>query len=352
MTQNGYPLPEDIETAAAAWFSRTRSGALSEIDEIALEDWLEQDPAHRSAYDSVELAWNALELVRMHPRVLAMRDALPARRPFRLRDHLPPRARAVAASLAACVLGVVAIGSWNTLRTPEAPPPPPSLYESQVYRTGADERAVIALPDGSEVMLNGGGSLRTIPDGGRRLLRLERGQAFFRVAKDAAHPFIVQAGGRTITAVGTAFDVSVEPGKFAIVLVEGRVRIQSQGLAAPGARPSGSTPNALVATEMVAGSQLAAGPQGWSVTRANLGDATGWTREQLVFEAEPLADVVEQMNRRSPRKIVVLDPSVGRTLISGNFRPGDVAGFVSALEAYDYASVASRDDGSIALSAP
>lgn len=350
MTQAPRPRAEDIETAAATWFSRARSGALSEIDEIALEDWLEQDPAHRSAYDSVELAWNALELVRMHPRVMAMRDALPARRPFQLRWRLPPRA--VAASLAACVLGAVAIGSWTTLRTPGAPPTPPSLYQSQVYRTGANERAVIALPDGSEVMLNGGGSLRTIADGRRRLLRLERGQAFFRVAKDAAHPFIVEAGGRTITAVGTAFDVNVEPRKFAIVLVEGRIRIQSQVLAAPGARPQGTTPNAIEATEMVAGSQLAASPQGWSVTRADVEEATDWTREQLVFEAEPLADVVEQMNRRSSSKIVVLDPSVGRTLISGNFRPGDVAGFVSALEAYDYASVASRADGSIALSTP
>jgi len=345
------PRPEDIETAAAAWFSRTRSGALSEIDEISLEEWLEQDPAHRSAYDSVELTWNALELVRMHPRVLAMRDALPVlptRRPFPMRWRVPPRA--VAASLAACVMGMIAIGYWTTQRAPDAPPP--SLYQSQIYRTGANERVVIALPDGSEVILNGGGSLRTIPDGGRRLLRLERGQAFFRVAKDTAHPFIVEAGGRTITAVGTAFDVSVEPRNFAIVLVEGRVRIQSQALAAPGARPSGTASNPIEATEMVAGSQLAASPQGWSVTRADVGEATNWTREQLVFEAEPLAEVVEQMNQRSPRKIVVLDPSVGRTLISGNFRPGDVAGFVSALEAYDYASATSRGDGSIALSTP
>jgi transmembrane sensor len=346
------PLPaEQTSTLAADWFSRVRSGCLSDIDEVALETWLGRDPANQSAYDAVERTWNALELVRLHPRVLAMRDGLPTRRPFSLSRYLPPKA--IAASVAVFLAGALAFGVLNPSTQPE--PARAGRFESQVYHTSAGQRAVISLPDGSEVLLSENASLRTIADPGRRALRLERGRAFFRVAKDTAHPFVVQADGRTITAVGTAFEVRVDNGAFAVTLVEGRVRVQTPVTAAAGpsgGRALGPAPASIETTEMVAGSRLAAGPEGWSVSRDNVDESTRWTRDQLVFEAQPLVEVTAQMNLRSPRKIVILDDAVGRTLISGNFRPGDVDGFANALAAYDYASVGTRADGSIEISRP
>lgn len=353
MTQDT-PLPaEQPEMLAADWFSRVRSGAMSDVEAAALEAWLDQDPSHLSAYDAVERTWNALELVRLHPRVLAMRDSLPVRRRFGLSRHFPPKA--IAASVAVFLAGAIAFG----VHTTSAPPATTSAasagrFESHVYHTGATERAVITLPDGSEVLLGEDARLRTIADPGRRALRLEKGRAFFRVAKDATHPFVVQADGRTITAVGTAFEVRVDKGAFAVTLVEGRVRVQTPVAAAPpsGPRAGEPAPASIETTEMVAGSRLAAGPEGWSVSRDDVEESTRWTRDQLIFEARPLAEVAAQMNLRSPRKIIVRDDAVGRTLISGNFRPGDIDGFASALAAYNYASVATRADGSIEISHP
>jgi len=347
------PLPaEQTDMIAADWFSRVRSGAMSDIEESALETWLDRDPSHQSAYDAVERTWNALELVRLHPRVLAMRDSLPARRPFRLSRYLPPKA--IAASAAVFLAGAIAFGVHTTSAPPT--PTPAGQFASHVYRTGAAERTVISLPDGSEVLLGENARLRTIADPSHRALRLEQGRAFFRVAKDATHPFVVQADGRTITAVGTAFEVRVDRGAVAVTLVEGRVRVQTPVTAVDPANVRTGQPargsTAMETTEMVAGSRLAAGPQGWSVSRDDVDESTRWTRDQLVFEARPLAEVAAQMNLRSPRKIVVLDDAVGRTLISGNFRPGDVDGFAGALAAYNYASVATRADGSIEISHP
>lgn len=357
MTQDGHTRIDDVDGLAANWFSRMRSGSLSASDETALEDWLDHDPANRSAYDAVERTWAALELVRMHPRVLAMRDALPRapeRRPFRLERYFPPQA--IAACLAAAVVGVIGLTSWQTTR-PKAPVPATAtagLYQPHLYQTDAGQRSVITLPDGTEVMLHEGARLRTLAERGRRVVRLETGRAFFRVAKDKDHPFVVQASGRTVTALGTAFEVSVDKQAFAITLVEGRVRVQAPVAAAPslGTRSNGLATPSIETTEMVAGSQLAGDFNGWSVTRKDVGEATSWTRDQLIFEAQPLSNVVEQMNRRSPRKIVIADDDVGQTLVSGNFRPGDVDGFARALASYDYAAVAHRGDGTIELSTP
>ncbi|MND04722.1 hypothetical protein D3C83_251260 [compost metagenome] len=52
------------------------------------------------------------------------------------------------------------------------------------------------------------------------------------------------------------------------------------------------------------------------------------------------------------RKIVIADPKVGQTLVSGNFRPGDVEGFARAVEAYDYARISADSPESIELSTP
>ncbi len=351
MTQDTL-LVDDVDGLAANWFSRMRSGTLTESDEAALEAWLDHDPANRSAYDAVERTWTALELVRMHPRVLAMRDALPEQRPFRLERYFPPQA--IAACVVAAVVGVLGVVAWPSMR-PKAPPPVVAgLLQPHLYQTGEGQRSVVTLADGTEVMLHEGARLRTLAERGRRVVRLESGRAYFRVAKDKNHPFVVQAGGRTVTALGTAFEVSVEKQAFAITLVEGRVRVQTPVAAAPslGARPNGLVPPSIETTEMVAGSQLAGDINGWRVTRTDVSQETSWTRDQLIFEAQPLAVVAEQMNRRSPRKIIIADEDVGHTLISGNFRPGDVDGFARALAAYDYAAVAHRGDGAIELSAP
>ncbi len=337
---------DEIDDIAAAWYSRSRSGQISAEQEAELREWLDADPAHQSAFDAVERTWATLDLIRAHPRMLAMREALPPE-PMRLLRRSFLR-RALAASFAAAVIGAgVAVG-WSVWR-------PEGLFDSQTFSTGVGQRAVVTLSDGSELMLNGSTVLRTRSDPDERLIYLERGQAYFRVAKDKGHPFVVHAGGRKITAVGTAFDVRVEPQQFAITLVEGKVRVEapvSPSVATPDAKSPDRTAASIESTEMVAGSQLVAvDDKQWSVARTDVSHATSWIRDQLVFEAEPLAKVVAEMNRSSVRKIVIADPEVGEILISGNFRPGDVEGFSRAVQAYDYARISADQAGRIELSA-
>ena len=224
-------------------------------------------------------------------------------------------------------------------------------FSNQTYATAVGEKTAVTLPDGSVVTLNTDSVLRTRADRDRRLVYLDKGQAFFRVAKNARRPFIVHAAGRTVTAVGTAFDVRVDARRFEVTLVEGKVRVEAP--AAPPARgPAASSgePTPVRATEMLAGDQfVAADPRHWSVSQTDTGRETAWLSGRLKFQGEPLGEVAEEFNRYSERKIVVADPALARRPISGTFQATDEEAFVQALQVAGLAQVSARSDAEITI---
>jgi transmembrane sensor len=68
-----------------------------------------------------------------------------------------------------------------------------------------------------------------------------------------------------------------------------------------------------------------------------------------VFDNEPLANVIQRMNRYGPRHIIVGDDHTGSLRISGVFHEGDVDGFVSTIAAYLSVSARERPDGDVVL---
>ena len=94
--------------------------------------------------------------------------------------------------------------------------------------TEKGQKTRMELPDGTRVWLNSASSISYDANYGRsvRAVSIE-GEAYFEVAKDDRHPFVVNAGPYSVTAVGTAFDVAAYPGadKVVTTLIEGSVRI-------------------------------------------------------------------------------------------------------------------------------
>jgi ferric-dicitrate binding protein FerR (iron transport regulator) len=97
--------------------------------------------------------------------------------------------------------------------------------------TANGETYGVRLPDGSEVWLNAASSLTysaSLIKEGRRSVRLN-GEAYFEVAKDKAHPFIVETAGQQVEVLGTHFDINSyadEPG-VATTLLEGSVKVSA-----------------------------------------------------------------------------------------------------------------------------
>ena len=327
-----------VDEMAAAWFARQRAGDATAAEVAELEAWLEADPEHRAALDALQRAWERAELARHDPEILAWRERA-LKRPSGWRRLLA--GRAVAAALAIAVLGVGS--AWLAAN--------PGLltywrFTGQEFHTEHGQRATFTLPDGSKVTLNTDSALRIRAADGKRLVYLDKGQAFFRVAKDAAHPFVVHAGGRTITALGTAFDVRVDRQRFEVTLVEGKVRVEAPAPALPDAPP------VVQATEMAPGSQLVAvDPQGWTVRPADTARETSWLAGRLMFENETLATVAAEFDRYSEQKIAFADPALANVRITGTFRSRDVGAFVRALEKYRMARVETETDDVVSLAA-
>ncbi|MFD2285749.1 DUF4974 domain-containing protein [Pedobacter petrophilus] len=89
----------------------------------------------------------------------------------------------------------------------------------------------IRLPDGSNVWLNAASSLEyplNIGTAGNRKVKL-KGEAYFEVAKDAAHPFIVETEKQKLEVLGTHFNISsyTDENATKTTLLEGSVRISA-----------------------------------------------------------------------------------------------------------------------------
>ncbi|HEX6859656.1 MAG TPA: FecR domain-containing protein [Caulobacteraceae bacterium] len=321
---------------AAAWFAKRRIGGLTREEREAFDAWLGADTANLPAYEAVEEAWTGSGAVADDPRVAAMRRAA-------MKRNTPWR-RWLAPAAAAAVLLVGTPAAWMAYDNAHQ-------FQTRAWRTAVGERTTIRLPDGSEVTLNTDTVLRTEAVKGRRQLYLDKGQAFFRVAHDSAHPFMVTAGGRTVTAVGTAFDVRVDEGRFEVTLVEGKIRVEApvpERAVAPA--QAAKAPARVQSTEMVAGTQLEASDDaGWKLQEVDARREVAWTTGQLVFVRRPLGEVVEELNRYSRTPILIDDGKLAQISITGTFTPGDNAGFAAAVVSYRMARIVEQSSDGIRL---
>ena len=99
--------------------------------------------------------------------------------------------------------------------------------EYNVLTTSKQGNIKVVLYDGSLVWLNAGSELRypnTFVEN-QRVVYL-KGEAYFDVAKDRDHPFIVKTISSEISVLGTSFNVNARENLCVTTLVEGRVRMR------------------------------------------------------------------------------------------------------------------------------
>jgi len=294
---------ERLEQEAVAWLVRLTSGTATESDRREAATWRQLSPAHAQAFHNVERLWAGIEPLRGPVRGVegaGAIDSTGAARPLsrlnrRGKGRLWIRRMAIAASVAALAVTVA-------VRTGALPP-----FWADV-RTGTGEQRALPLSDGSRILLNTQAAVSIRYSNESRQVDLLAGEASFQVAKDSARPFIVRTKNGQVRAVGTEFLVR-ETGSAAVVTVtEGVVDVFASG------------DRADVPTRVHAGHLARYGASGVSrVEPANLRVATAWQRGKLIFEAEPLTTVVEEINRYRPGRVIVLDGALARHPVSGVF---------------------------------
>jgi transmembrane sensor len=176
-----------------------------------------------------------------------------------------------------------------------------------------------------------------------RRVSIERGEALFEVARRPGWPFIVTAGGRQITAIGTEFVVRRNDHGIEVTLVEGKVTVspaassgavQGSGPVAQqagGQAQSAQSPQIQVYT-LVPGDRLTfADANPAKIDRPALERVTAWERGEVALDNTLLVDAVTEMNRYSREQIVIADPALAAIRVSGIFQAGDSANFVQAV---------------------
>jgi transmembrane sensor len=219
-----------------------------------------------------------------------------------------------------------------------------------VYETAIGEQRTVTLSDGSTLSLNARSKVVVKYDEARRAVDLVEGQALFKVASNPQRPFIVRSDSAAIRAVGTQFDVSRRLNKTVVTVVEGRVAVSETGSRGGGVlTPRADSVEPPVATFVSAGEQvIATASEVTTVQRADIAAATAWTDGKLVFRALPLAEVIDEFNRHTPRRFVLEDPQLGDIRISGIFSFTDTAQLTDFLRER-FGVVVRETDGEIRL---
>jgi transmembrane sensor len=314
------PFNDDtIEAAAASWLAQREEGFTPEQESGFLR-WRLLDPRHAAALDRLEetigllgqlpeLAGDARFKNIEEDRHASLGEA---RAGGRRRGWL----RAAAGLAAVLALGFVAwqAGWW------------PGGVVRQEVATTTDGYQRVLLPDSSIAQLNASTQLHIQFSPQERRVALTGGEAHFNVAKDTARPFVVEAHGVRVRAVGTAFNVRLADGAVDVLVTEGVVRIERDG--AP-------EPLVLAANERTSvptNAERAGAPAVEKVRPEAIRAELAWQEPRFVFVEATLAEVVEKFNARNRVQLQLADPELGSRVVGGTFRHDDVETFVRMLE--------------------
>lgn len=148
------------------------------------------------------------------------------------------------------------------------------------------------LPDGTTVWLNSGSTMKYPQSFSKRNRQvIISGEAYFDVAHDASHPFIVNAGAVDLKVLGTRFNVmaypeenlvsaTLEQGKISIERVNGDRKGSWLCYLEPGEHAVYQTENGTI-----------------SKTRTRTDKYTSWKEGKLIFRNDPLEQVIKRLER-------------------------------------------------------
>ncbi|MGK5062881.1 FecR family protein [Janthinobacterium sp. LB3P112] len=284
MTEQAEDDMSVIQKEAQAWVVRLASGQVSERDAQVFRHWCARSRKHANAFAEARAVWSA-----MAPAARAVKRAQApvntARRAW--------LGGAVAASLGLLVLR-----------------PPTDLWPAVAglgadYATGTGEQRAVALDGGVLVQMNTQTRLdaASLQDGAAALVLLA-GEAEFQAGLRGAARVRVQAGDGMVSAGSARFNIRLFGQEVCVTCLAGRLRVAQAGNDA----------------ELAAGQQLRYRPEHFGIARAVAkSDVSAWRQRLLVFKQSTLAEVVDEVNRYRPGKLILNGEALKNTRVQASF---------------------------------
>jgi transmembrane sensor len=280
-------------------------------DQATFSQWLQADPAHAEAYARAQVVW---ELSEVPARTMADEDA------SALQGYLDAmnrsRRRSVvrwsgALAMAACLLLMISLGTgWQ-----------PSRWVDDLgadYVSAPGEIRTVTLADQSQVTLDADSAIAVDFSRGERHVQLRRGAGFFSVTH-TGEPFVVDAQKGQARVLGTQFEVRLQPHGAQVTVLSGRVGVTADKHAEQ--------------QILSAGQQMAYGEGAAEKLQAVDSEAQlAWRQGWLNYYKAPLAEVVQDLRRYYPGRIVLLNDELAARRISGSFPGKDPQTVLSSLQ--------------------
>lgn len=298
------PDVKRLEYEASEWIARLQADDVSAEDRARFEAWRSAHPAHAQAFERLMGTWR--QFMAAGPLVRAVCFAQSVSEST---DSYPRRRWPLAA--AAVAIFAVILAALFFARAPAG----------QSFATAVGEQVTLSLSDGSKMHLNSNSVASVQYSAAARVIRLEKGEAFFDVAHDARRPFWVGSGKSWIRAVGTAFNVYVRPGGVQVIVSQGVVKVGYAESARSGAPPDSALSG--VSTATLSAGQQADLLQSATSTRAlsaeEVSRAVSWREGVLYFENQTLGDVVDAISRYTTMQLVIDDEQLRQLVVGGTF---------------------------------
>ena len=301
-----------IDDQAANWVAKLDFDEPSKETLAAFKQWINQSPEHKAAFEEYVGVWDQVNILSQlePPRERKAHEAANetggfyfGRRPL----------LALCSFVVVCVLAVqVFIPSGQA-----------------IYQTEIGAQQLFTLPDGSTALLNTNSAIEVDYTDKRRLITLSQGEAHFDVVKNPDKPFEVYAGKGLVRAVGTAFSVHLRKNDVEVVVTEGIVQIDPATLSKPDAikptHPRVTAGSAATYDRHTAKHVILAELE-------KIEEITSWHKGLLIFDDEPLENVVAEVGRYTSTQIHIPEEKVRQLKVGGQFKIGDTEAMFEALK--------------------
>ena len=197
--------------------------------------------------------------------------------------------------------------------------------ELNLVSTSNNEYKNVKLPDGSDVFLNSGSSIKFLVksngekkvfNNGERKIMLT-GEAFFSVTKNK-NPFIITTENAKITVLGTKFDVLSRDENTRVVVEEGKVSFSPKDINSKGIY--------LTKDQL---SIISKNSEPTIPKEVDAGYFLGWMKGSLVFYRTPVKEIVTDLERRYNINISFQADSLINNTLTGSFKNSNADSAVS-----------------------
>lgn len=291
--------------------SKHLSGNITEQESSLLNNWISESKKHNVEFEDIVDLWEKSGTLHFPENINTNRALNNVHEKAGI-DKIKAFKLSVIQQIAAILfLSVLLSGAYSYFLSGRQSNP---VYYEEV-NAAYGTRTNIELPDGTLVYLNSGSSLRfsnQFAKQNERRVEL-KGEGFFKVAKDAKRPFVVQADKLEVTALGTEFNVNAYyPGsKIEIALIEGKVAIDVVNKT-ESERVMVLDPGQLAHFDVTENKI-------YKETIVEYEKYIGWTDGKMIFMDDPIQEVMKRMESWYNVEIRVEDDQLMNYRFTGTF---------------------------------